>query len=526
MQLKKTFRDPTICVLAALIVGTSVAFLLTAIRGVPAPRVHDEFAYLLAADTFASGRVTNPTHPMWQHFETFHVIQQPTYNAKYQPAQALTLAVGQWLGHPIIGACLSTGLAVGCLVWMLTGWIPRKYFWILVPFAAFHPGLQIVWGQSYWGGNIALAGASLLLGALGRLTSKMEIRYALIAALGTVLLANSRPFEGAILTICVGLTLIWKYFQFPSWKLKAFLVRVLLPGFAVLGIAAAGTLAYNSAVTGNPFKMPYQIHEATYGWTPLFLWEQAGPRPDYRHPMIERFYETDKSIIDEKFQTVADVLRIKTASAYNMLKFLCGGTIILAMLGLPWVVRRPKHRLVIYLATPTFLASLATPWAWEHYSAPAAPLLILLFVWSLIELWKRSKAKPTLRLASLLMVLVCHLIWCVSTWNTYGKIHADSWANGRVSIQQDLIAQAGRDLVLVRYADNHNPNAEWVYNESDIDRAEVVWAREISDDRRKELLDYFSDRNVWIVEPDFCPPQVRRYHSNDAENKHAEVSNK
>ena len=320
MQLKKAFRNPTVCVLTALIVGTVTAFLLTAIRGVPAPRVHDEFAYLLGADTFASGRITNPTHPMWQHFESFHVIQQPTYNAKYQPAQALVLAVGQWLGHPIIGSCLSTGLAIGCLVWMLTGWIPRKYFWILVPLAAFHPGLQIVWGQSYWGGNLALAGSSLLLGALGRLTSKMEIRYAVIAALGTVLLANCRPFEGAILTVCVGLTLIWKYFQFPSWKLKAFLVRVLLPGFAVLGVAAAGMMAYNSSVTGNPLKMPYRIHEATYGWTPLFLWNHAGPRPDYRHPMIERFYETDKSINDQKFQSLADVLKVKTVSAYTMLQ--------------------------------------------------------------------------------------------------------------------------------------------------------------------------------------------------------------
>src|SRR5579872_3552060 len=101
-----------------------VALRLAALHSVPFPQpmVHDEYSYLLGAETFAAGRLTNPTPKMWQHFETEHQNFQPTYMTKYPPAQSLVLAAGiRLFGHPWYGVLLSFGAMSWCLCWMLQG---------------------------------------------------------------------------------------------------------------------------------------------------------------------------------------------------------------------------------------------------------------------------------------------------------------------------------------------------------------------------------------------------------------------
>src|SRR6185437_6444797 len=86
----------------------------------PVPRIHDEFSYLLMADTFVSGRVANPSPPLSQFFDTFHELMHPVYVSKYFPAQGAFLAIGKIItGHPAAGVWLSSALACAATFWML-----------------------------------------------------------------------------------------------------------------------------------------------------------------------------------------------------------------------------------------------------------------------------------------------------------------------------------------------------------------------------------------------------------------------
>ena len=68
--------------LCVVLVGLSMLagrLAMLPLHPIPIPFVTDDFSFLLAADTFLHGRLTNPTPAMWVHFETIHVTMKPTY---------------------------------------------------------------------------------------------------------------------------------------------------------------------------------------------------------------------------------------------------------------------------------------------------------------------------------------------------------------------------------------------------------------------------------------------------------------
>src|SRR5258708_9398982 len=123
--LGRLARRRSLSVVAIGVLALAGRAALAPVLPVREPLVTDEFSYLLAADTFASGRISNPPHPMWKHLESIHILSQPTYMSMYQPLQGLVLPAGSRMaGQPWAGVYVSPGLMCASICWLLHCWLP------------------------------------------------------------------------------------------------------------------------------------------------------------------------------------------------------------------------------------------------------------------------------------------------------------------------------------------------------------------------------------------------------------------
>ena len=481
---------------------------------IPKPYINDEFSFLLAGDTFAHGRMANPSPPMWLHFETFHVIFHPTYASMYPPLQGVLLAAGQVLTRePFWGVWLSCGLMCAAFCWMLRAWLPPSWALLggMLPVIRF--GVLSYWDNSYWGGALAATGGALMLGAFPRILKHQRMRDSILLALSIVILANTRPYEGFVVTLVVGIGLfIWIVQDKPHAKLL--LQRVAVPAVLVLTIGGLGTGYYFWRVTGSPVTMPQQVNRDTYATARYFYWQTAHPEPAYHHKAIQDFYHVELSEFNGA-HTMPGIFIQWMKMAGRAWIFFLSPLLSVPLLFLPRIVLDRRIRFLVVAGAVGLVGSALVVFFNINYLAPITCVIVAVIVQGMRHLrvwrWERS---PTGLFLVRAIVVMCVVIVPVEAHILAATPEPGTWAAigpERAAVEAQLNALPGPQLVLVRYAPNHNPMLEWVYNGADIDREKVVWARDMDVPQNNELVQYYNTRRVWLLEGDAVPPKLSEY---------------
>ncbi len=515
-----------------------VAFALPAIYalifGLPVAHVQDELSYVLAGDTYASGRMTNPTPAFYESFETTHIIFEPSYISKYPPLQGIFLAIGQRLfGYQIVGVWLSCSLFAVSLYWLLGAWMERRW-------AIFGTGVMIVllgigtyWAQSFWGGMIAASGGALFFGGLRRIIDDLTVGATLGFVIGGIILVNSRPFEGTV-TMIPGLIYLLVWFirnRDHSFAIK--FRRLILPGFAVAALALAAMGYQYYRVTGSPYVMPYSVHHAQYYPAPLFSFQEYNRAATRGNPRIRRVYDsyTHPPILEALFSfglPDSTLLRSVYGFLYQFLTlpYFLFSPVFLALFFavLPSVLRSDRWLWFIGANIVFTFAVVAVGVWWDqhHYLAPIAGPLFLLLVIGIRKYLDAAKTTASRRLALGAIILLVLLSGGFGAFFGFPIYRFDHKHDAEIAELQKSIETGApvtmeipvratffkaeferivdilpdRYIAIVGYSGSSSFHDEIVFNRANIEAAKMVWAHDLGPERNNAMLAHYNGRRI------------------------------
>jgi hypothetical protein len=512
------------CAVVLFLLPILLRLLLLPHHPVPTPDVYDEFSHLLVADTVLHGRLANPPHPMHRFFETFFVLQQPTYSSMYPLGQGLVLAVGRLIsGIPWTGVLIVSGALCACCYWMLRGWVTPGWALFGGTLAVMEFGPLCQWTNSYWGGgSLAATGGCLVFGALPRLRQYARSRDAILLGAGFGIHMLTRQFESVFLLLAVVLFFAPDFVHREKW---ANLLRLFV--FTSLAVIPTALLIVlqNRAVTHSWITLPERLHQDQYGIPAALTFEPnvtphvpltAQQESDYKAEALQHGPGTDS--------LARFLLRLEYRVRYYRFFFL--PPLYLAFVafffalrdrGLWWV---PATLTIFALGTNLF------PYLLLHYLAAVTCLFMLVSVAGLRQFSRVRIGNTSLGIETAEVLIILCVAEFVSwygmhlfeTPDLYPILRYETWDSinhqnpqRRIEVRRQLASVPGQLLVFVRYSPHHIYQNEWVWNEADIDASRIVYARDLGPAEDAALIRYYPNRKVLLLEPDASVAQLSSF---------------
>jgi hypothetical protein len=260
---------------------------------------------------------------------------------------------------------------------------------------------------------------------------------------------------------------------------------------------------------------------------PAFIWGHVKAL-HYNHPAMERFYRgfALQHFVQAKQNPAGTIL----VRAFEFWRFFIGPILtipIVILCGiLPYGMSLRdlgrKNLFLVLLVLVTFVASLFPVYNEPHYAAPVTCAVYALLMQEVrrIRIWERHKGRGKVLARSVIVAAI--LSFAFSAANSRNTLQGTSLddplrlamklANTtRVQLTHSLTQHGQKFLIIVHYRPDHDGHEEWVYNAADIDNSRIVWAREMSPAADRELIDYFKDRQVLLLDADAHPPKLTPY---------------
>src|SRR5262249_14976692 len=264
----------------------------------------------------------------------------------------------------------------------------------------------------------------------------------------------------------------------------------------------------------------------TYMPEPQFFWQQ--PRaslPTYNHPVMQSYYEDWH--IHQYHEAHFHPLITAGKRVFSCWRFFLSPllslpiAVLIGILPYGFSLRDlgPTNGSLLVMCLISFAAMLLPVPFLPHYAAPMVCVAWALVLQAMrrVSIWGHRGSLKGLFLVRAI-VLCCIAVFAI-TASTLARGNPRSFLPidltrpnlFRARILNEAQTQHSKCLIFVHYRPDHFTEEEWVYNDADIDASKIVWAREMGPEQDERLMQYFSGREIWVLDADVRPPQLHRF---------------